>query len=60
MDEAMFTQLDSERLILRRFTNPDLVSFLAYRNDPVVARYQSWVSRGKEETAVFVRQMKSS
>ena len=36
-----FTRLESERLILRRFADSDLVPFLAYRNDPEVARYQA-------------------
>ena len=28
--------------MLRRFRPPDLAAFLAYRNDPDVARYQGW------------------
>ena len=39
MSEAPFTRIESERLILRRFEDSDLVSFVAYRNDPEVARY---------------------
>jgi RimJ/RimL family protein N-acetyltransferase len=34
--------IESERLRLRRFRGRDLRVFLAYRNDPEVARYQSW------------------
>jgi len=37
-----FTLIESERLILRHFEDSDLPAFLAYRNDPEVARYQSW------------------
>ena len=44
MSEVMFTRIESERLILRRFEDSDLTSFVAYRNDPEVARYQSWDS----------------
>jgi RimJ/RimL family protein N-acetyltransferase len=33
---------ETERLILRSFQDSDLEPFLAYRNDPDVARYQSW------------------
>lgn len=36
-----FTTIESQRLILRRFADADLASFLAYLNDPEVARYQS-------------------
>ncbi len=34
--------LETERLLLRQFQDSDLESFLAYRNDPDVARYQGW------------------
>ncbi len=32
----------TERLTLRPFLVEDLAAFVAYRSDPVVARYQSW------------------
>jgi RimJ/RimL family protein N-acetyltransferase len=38
------TRLETERLILRHFADSDLAPFLAYRNDPEVARYQAWES----------------
>lgn len=44
MEATHFTPLESARLILRRFTDADLAPFLAYLNDPLVARYQSWES----------------
>lgn len=44
MPDTKFTSLESERLILRRFNETDLAPFLAYLNDPLVARYQSWES----------------
>ena len=34
--------LETERLLIRQFQDSDLASFLAYRNDPDVARYQGW------------------
>ncbi|MDT4965887.1 MAG: hypothetical protein QOJ64_624 [Acidobacteriota bacterium] len=46
---ASFTSLESERLILRRFTDDDLTSFLAYLNDPLVARFQSWNSYTEQQ-----------
>jgi len=42
MNEDAFTTLESQRLLLRRFEESDLLPFLAYLNDPLVARYQSW------------------
>jgi RimJ/RimL family protein N-acetyltransferase len=44
MNKTAFTSFESERLLLRRFTEADLPPFLAYLNDPLVARYQSWES----------------
>jgi RimJ/RimL family protein N-acetyltransferase len=41
-DDADFTPLRTARLTLRRFRPEDLEAFLAYRNDPEVARYQGW------------------
>ncbi|MGH9942285.1 MAG: GNAT family N-acetyltransferase [Pyrinomonadaceae bacterium] len=55
MGQAIFTQLESARLILRRLLESDLPAFLAYRNDPLVARYQSWESYGEPEAAEFIR-----
>lgn len=42
------------RLVLRRFQESDLETFLAYRNDPDVARYQSWTSYSQEEGETFL------
>src|SRR5579859_7611941 len=39
---AMTIDLETERLLLRPFQREDLDAFVAYRNDPEVARYQSW------------------
>src|SRR5215472_9603437 len=40
-DES-FTELVSERLVLRRFAQRDVNAFVAYRSRPDVARFQSW------------------
>jgi RimJ/RimL family protein N-acetyltransferase len=37
-------EIRTERLLLRPFRGDDLGSFVAYRSDPEVARYQSWES----------------
>lgn len=60
MGEAAFTRIESERLILRRFEDRDLASFVAYRSDPEVARYQSWDSCDEQEARAFIREMASA
>ena len=42
-------RLETERCILRGFELRDLPHFIAYRNDPEVARYQSWHLPYEEE-----------
>ena len=49
MRAGRFTRLETERLLLRRLRESDLESFLGYRNDPEVARYQSWEGCTKAE-----------
>jgi RimJ/RimL family protein N-acetyltransferase len=56
MSEAEFTQIESERLTIRRFKDPDLSPFMAYRNDHEVARYQSWDSLDEREARAFIRE----
>lgn len=34
--------LETDRLLIRHFRDLDLDDFLAYRSDPMVARYQGW------------------
>jgi len=50
----MSLPLESPRLILRPFQDSDLESFLAYRNDPEVAKYQSWSVPYPRESGVQV------
>jgi RimJ/RimL family protein N-acetyltransferase len=51
---ARMLPLDSARLILRRFNREDLPAFLAYRNDPEVARFQGWESFSLAEATAFI------
>ena len=52
--------LTTERLIIRRFQDSDLEFFLAYRNDPEVAKYQGWSLPYTPESALaFIGAMKS-
>jgi RimJ/RimL family protein N-acetyltransferase len=60
MSEAAFTQIESERLRIRRFKDSDLVPFMAYRNDPEVAHYQSWDSCDEQEARAFIREAGSA
>jgi RimJ/RimL family protein N-acetyltransferase len=52
--------LETDRLRMRHFQDSDLESFLAYRNDREVARYQGWdVPYPREKALEFVEEMKS-
>lgn len=57
MADALFERLTSTRLILRRFRAGDLDSFVAYRADPEVARYQSWEHFTAENGRQFIDEM---
>jgi RimJ/RimL family protein N-acetyltransferase len=51
--------LHSSRLILRNFKDSDLETFLAYRNDPDVAKYQGWsLPYPREKAQAFIQEMK--
>jgi RimJ/RimL family protein N-acetyltransferase len=60
MSDAEFTRIESERLILRRFEHSDLAPFVAYHNDPEVAKYQSWDSFDERDARAFIREMESA
>jgi ribosomal-protein-alanine N-acetyltransferase len=52
--------LETKRLCIRQFQDSDLEPFLAYRNDPDVARYQGWdVPFPREKALEFVSEMKA-
>jgi RimJ/RimL family protein N-acetyltransferase len=55
---APFTMIETSRLRLRHFTDDDHAPFMAYRNDPDVARYQSWEGITESEARVFIQEMK--
>jgi len=42
MPDQAFTEMISERLVLRRFRPGDAAAFAAYRTVPAVAAFQSW------------------
>jgi aminoglycoside 6'-N-acetyltransferase len=47
----------SARLIGRRFDSRDLEAFVTMRNDPEVARYQSWESYSEAEGRAFLEEL---
>jgi len=42
MVHSTFERLTSARLVLRRFRADDIETFVRYRADPAIARFQSW------------------
>jgi RimJ/RimL family protein N-acetyltransferase len=59
MNRAVFTCLESKRVLLRRFTEADLLPFLAYLNDPLVARYQTWESYTEQQAKAVIDEQKN-
>ena len=52
--------LETERLVLRQFREEDLEAFLAYRNEPQVAKYQGWdIPYPREKALEFIEEMKA-
>ncbi|MFF5130988.1 GNAT family N-acetyltransferase [Streptomyces syringium] len=45
------TEIETQRLVLRRFRVQDAAAMAAYRNDPDIARYQAWPSPLTSEAA---------
>ncbi|MEU1630637.1 GNAT family protein [Streptomyces sp. NPDC020096] len=45
-------EIETERLVLRRFRIEDAAPMAAYRNDPDIARYQAWPSPLTPEAAI--------
>lgn len=60
MEIVEFPPIESARLRLRRFQEDDLAPFIAYRNDPDVARYQSWEGVTEAEAVAFVREQQTA
>jgi RimJ/RimL family protein N-acetyltransferase len=47
--------IPTQELVLRAFRDDDLDEFLAYRNDPEVARFQDWEGISREAALAFLR-----
>ena len=52
-----FTEIRTDRLVIRRFRPGDVDAFAAYRSDPDVARYQSWDVYAPAQAQAFVAEM---
>ena len=51
--------LHSKRLILRNFRDEDIDSYLVYRNDPEVAKYQDWdIPYSRAQAEKFIKSVK--
>jgi len=55
-----FQQLVTERLTLRRFRPADITALQAIRNDPEVARYQSWNTADEAALHTFIASLQTS
>jgi [ribosomal protein S5]-alanine N-acetyltransferase len=51
--------LTARRVVLRQLTAADVEAFAAYRNDPDVARYQSWEGCSQGEAERFIHEQQS-
>ena len=59
MNDHDFRLIKTPRLQLRRFQAKDKPAFLAYRNDPEVARYQSWDSFTDAQATALIQEMET-
>lgn len=51
-----FSGLETKRLFIRRFKEPDIQRFIAYRSDPEIARYQSWKEMTETQAREFIQE----
>ena len=58
MFKPVFTEIETSRLRLRRLKDSDMTLFMSYRNDPMVAKYQSWESISETEAQKFIQEQK--
>jgi RimJ/RimL family protein N-acetyltransferase len=54
----MLTPINTSRLVIRSFQDADREAFLSYRNDPEVARYQSWDTISAPRAQAFIQEQK--
>jgi RimJ/RimL family protein N-acetyltransferase len=59
MFKKAFTIVNSKRLMLRHVQDDDFNSLFTYRNDSVVAKYQSWTEKSEYELRKLIEKQKS-
>lgn len=59
-DSPPFAAIEAPRLTLRRFRPSDLAAFMAYRNDPQVARYQGWEGMDEAQARAFIAEQQTA
>ena len=57
MVDSTFERLTSARLALRRFRAEDIETFVRYRADPAIARFQSWENFSDADGQAFFASM---
>src|SRR5882724_2686155 len=57
MVDSTFERLTAARLILRRFRADDIETFVRYRADPAIARFQSWENFSDADGQAFFASM---
>jgi RimJ/RimL family protein N-acetyltransferase len=57
MVDSTFERLTSARLVLRRFRAADIETFVRYRADPAIARFQSWENFTEADGQAFFASM---
>lgn len=58
--EQGFQQIETPRLVIRRFRERDAPELSAYRSDPQVARYQSWTDLSPQAALDFIGSLQAS
>ncbi|SMP59267.1 GNAT family N-acetyltransferase [Anoxynatronum buryatiense] len=58
MSNKKFSNIEAERIILRKFKEADAEAFLTYRSNPLVALYQGegWENYKHEQAVAFVKE----
>src|SRR5882672_7313329 len=57
MADSTFERLTSARVVLRRFRADDIETFVRYRADPAIARFQSWENFSDADGQAFFASM---
>ena len=57
--DVNFTEINADRIILRRFSDNDIDTFVKYRANPAIAKYQSWENFTFDNGKTFVQGMQA-